>query len=212
MTSTTDKRTVISMFALVLFMAASIFSLLFIGLRISPAAAVVFGAVGLAVGLTYGISVSSNDVYPSTLRGWFILLVDVTWSLPNTVLGSLYLAILLLLGKRPERQQPPESHRVTLVLKGRPREGYAGMTIGPVQLREDASSSEHEYVHVFQARLLGPAYFPLVFAHYALATVLPYWLLYHDRAKLPITSFGDYFNNGVYEHVWNEKWAYAVAP
>ena len=68
----------------------------------------------------------------------------------------------------------------------------------------------HEMVHVFQARLLGPLYLPSVGLNYAVATVIPFWLLYRDAERWPITGFTSYFLNGVYPNVWNEHWAYRV--
>jgi hypothetical protein len=79
-------------------------------------------------------------------------------------------------------------------------------------VRAGATSAiqRHEDTHVLQARLFGPLYVPLIAAHYALATLLPYWLAYHDRAERPIDSVATYFRRGVYPHVWHEEWAYRV--
>lgn len=65
-------------------------------------------------------------------------------------------------------------------------------------------------MHVFQARLLGPLYIPLVVANYVLFTIAPVWLLYHDHAGAPINRFTRYFEIGVYPHVWNEAIAYRI--
>ena len=44
--------------------------------------------------------------------------------------------------------------------------------------------------------------------NYIVATLIPYWLLFRDKDRYPITGFASYFENGVYPHVWNELWAY----
>ena len=53
------------------------------------------GVVGLVLGLAHAICNESANVYPNTAKGWFILLVDHTWSLVNTIVGSGYLMVLL---------------------------------------------------------------------------------------------------------------------
>src|SRR6266508_1334015 len=63
---------------------------------------------------------------------------------------------------------------------------------------------------VYLARIFGPLYLPLVIVNYVIATIAPYWLLYHDRVKYPINSVRAYFLDGVYPHVWNEAWCYSV--
>ena len=85
--------------------------------------------------------------------------------------------------------------------------GYA-TTIGIVKAGATDAVDAHEMVHVLQARLFGPLYLPTVGVNYVLATVAPYWLLYRDGDRWPVTDVRTYFLNGVYPHVWNEHWAY----
>jgi hypothetical protein len=48
----------------------------------------------------------------------------------------------------------------------------------------------------------------LVVANWVVETVLPYWLLYHDRSAAPTDGVAAYFRHGVYPHCWHEEWAY----
>ena len=83
-------------------------------------------------------------------------------------------------------------------------------TIGTVCAGSSSGIQRHEDVHIFQGRLLGPLYIPLVLANYVLFTIAPVWLLYHDHTNAPINRFTRYFEIGVYPHVWNEAIAYRI--
>lgn len=178
-----------------------------IGALAGPIGALIGAAIGLLVGAIHAWAIVIAKCYPAGAKGWFLMILDFTWSLPNTMLGSIYLALNLLFGNRLDKAQ--SRSRSSLVLKKGIFHGFA-TTLGPVEAGTTSGISRHEYVHVLQARIFGPFYVPLVIANYIVATVFPYWLIYHDHARKPIRSFGDYFMRGVYPHTWNEEWAYAV--
>ncbi|MGQ0616409.1 MAG: glycine zipper family protein [Acidimicrobiia bacterium] len=170
--------------------------------------ALVLGAVGLALGFMYGRAIVVSEAYDFASSGGIVaFVVDHTWSLLNTVAGALYLTGNLVFGNRIDRAQSRHSNTVALTNGVFP--GYA-TTIGPVEAGVTPTIAVHEAVHVFQARLFGFLYLPLVVLNYIIATILPYWLIYHDKAGHPIGGFRDYFEKGVYPHVWNEAWAYRV--
>lgn len=169
--------------------------------------AVILGAIGLGLGVIHGVVLAKGEGYHNTPRGWFLLIIDHTWSLPNTVVGSLFLALNLMFGNRVD--SVAMAGRTTVVMRSGVARGFA-TTIGPVEAGTSPGIARHEYVHVLQSRIFGPLYLPSVIVNYVVATILPYWLLYHDRTARPIRSFGDYFLRGVYPHVWNEEWAYRV--
>jgi hypothetical protein len=131
--------------------------------------------------------------------------VDLTWSALNTWAGALYLAGHLAVGHRLDDARSRGTGSLWVVEGTFP--GYA-TTIGIVKAGATEAVDAHEMVHVFQGRLLGPLYLPSVGLNYVLATVVPYWLPYHDRSRWPITGIATYFLNGVYPNVWNEAWAY----
>jgi hypothetical protein len=163
--------------------------------------------IGLAVGLPFGWAVAVTAAYPGSARGVLLFIVDHSWSLLNTVTGAVFLALNLLFGNRVDRVQ--SRHSGCLFLTKGVFGGFA-TTLGTVQAGTTVNIRCHEDVHVLQARVFGPFYLPLVMAHYVVVTVVPYWLLYHDRAHRPINSLGTYFLRGVYPNVWCEKWAYSV--
>ncbi|MEV4830402.1 glycine zipper family protein [Micromonospora sp. NPDC049257] len=172
-----------------------------------PVGLLVGAVVGLLVGVPFGWSVAAARVYGPDARGVLLFVVDHTWSLPNTAVGALYLALHLVFGHSLDRPTSQHSCRVNLVEGVSPR--YA-TTIGTVCAGSGPGIQRHEDVHIFQARLLGPLYLPLVVGNYVLFTVAPVWLLWHDHTNAPINRFTRYFEIGVYPHVWNEAIAYRI--
>lgn len=172
-----------------------------------PIGLLVGAVVGLLVGAVFGWAVTSAGVYAPDARGVFLFVVDHTWSLLNTVVGAIYLAVHLIFGHSLDRAVSSASGRVSVVEGVSPR--YA-TTIGTVCAGSSPSIQRHEDVHIFQGRLLGPLYIPLVLANYVLFTIAPIWLLYHDHTNRPINRFTRYFEIGVYPHVWNEAIAYRI--
>ena len=169
--------------------------------------AIAGAAIGLALGGFFGWAVAAGNVYTADATGALLFVVDHTWSMLNTVAGSAYLVAHFVFGHTLDRATSAGSCRVSVVEGVSPR--YA-TTIGPVCAGADPSIQRHEDVHILQARILGPLYLPLVAFNYALWTIAPLWLLWHDRANRPISSLGRYFEIGVYPHVWNEAIAYRV--
>lgn len=163
--------------------------------------------IGLLLGIPHAVALVRLRCYPVSGKGWLLFAVDHSWSLPNTIAGSTFLFANMAAGNTADPVM--SAGRSTVVLRRGILPGFA-TTIGPVEAGTTAAIARHEYVHVLQARLFGPFYLPLVASHYLVAAVLPYWLLYHDHRTRPIRSVRDYFIRGVYPHLWNEEWAYAV--
>lgn len=167
----------------------------------------VWALLGLALGAVYGWAITTVKVYDFGSAGGVIAyVIDHTWSMANTAIGALYLAGNLLFGNRVDRLF---TGRNVVGLRNGVFPGFA-TTIGTVQAGTGMGIDDHEAVHVMQARIFGPLYIPMVLGNYVLATVLPYWLVYHDRTARPITGLSTYFRRGVYPHIWNEEWAYKV--
>jgi hypothetical protein len=200
---------------------------LIVGLLVGGAiGAVIGGAIGLALGVFFGWTLARAHCYERSPKGVFLFVVDHTWSLLNTVAGSMFLLVSLAKGNELNVVDSRHTGKVVFtrgLIPNRKRivgpdrhvvRTYFATTVGNVMVGVHPDGSpglkRHEGVHVFQARLFGPFYLPLVAIGFAVAIVLPYWLLYHDRERRPIRSVRDYFMRGVYPHVWHEEWAYSV--
>ena len=188
-------------------MGSSLFAFGFLGLFGGPIGLIIGLATGALLGGVHSWALLTAQSYPAGPKGWFLMIIDFTWSLPNTMMGSVFLAVNLLRGNTLDKEQ--SRSRSSIVLSEGVFHGFA-TTLGPVEAGTSNSISKHEYVHVLQARIFGPFYVPLVMLNYVVATILPYWLIYHDHKNKPIRSFSDYFMRGVYPHTWHEEWAYAV--
>ncbi len=177
------------------------------GLLTGPVGLLAGAVAGLVPGVVFGGAVAATGVYPRGARGFLLFVVDHTWSLPNTALGGVYLALHLAVGHTLDGPGSRHACRVSVVEGVWAR--YA-TTLGTVCAGSSPRVQRHEDTHILQARLLGPLYLPLVAANYALFTVAPVWWLWHDHAGAPIDRVRRYFEVGVYPHVWHEAHAYRV--
>jgi RHS repeat-associated protein len=175
--------------------------------------AITGGIIGGITGAIHGWAMASAHSYNwGSGSGWLSFLADNTWALPNSTIGSLF-ATFNILGENPiDRTNSRDSN--ALMFDKEWFSGYA-TTLGNVIVGTKGLSAEvirHEQAHVFQARVFGPIFYPTMAAHYAVNTLFPYWLFYHNTQypDLPITSIGEYFSRGVYPHTWAEEWGYAV--
>ncbi len=162
------------------------------------------GGLGAVTGGIHGWAMAYTDTYDfGSFTGWVQFLVDNTWSLPNSVVASLFATANIFWNPI----QTDKAGTGQLYFKS----GWAPQydtTLGNVTVGNIVPIHERE--HGLQARIFGPLYLPASLGHLVLNTVLPYWLLYHDFTNKPIDSFGQYFTRGVYPHTWHEEWAYSV--
>jgi hypothetical protein len=167
--------------------------------------AAIGGAVSALWAVPYGRAIARTGPYRDGARGVRRFVVDLSWSSLNTWAGALYYTSHAAVHHHVDEERSRATGALWIVEGVAPR--YA-TTIGIVKAGSTDHVDAHEMVHVFQARLLGPLYLPSVGLNYVLASVIPFWLLYHDRDRWPITGVASYFLNGVYPNVWNEFWAY----
>jgi hypothetical protein len=166
--------------------------------------AVLFGVVSLLAAIPFGRAVIQGVPYQGA-QGVARCIVDASWSSLNTWAGAIYYGVHRLTGNTHELTKSAGKGSIWLKKGVVPK--YA-TTIGIVKAGSSDDIDAHEEIHIFQARLFGPLYIPLVVLNYIVATIIPYWLLFRDKERYPITGFASYFENGVYPHVWNELWAY----
>jgi hypothetical protein len=120
---------------------------------------------GMGFGLLYGLMAGLLRSYDlSTHHGVLTLLVDLTWSLPNTIAGFLLGNALYIFFGTPSRTL--SENQGWIAYKARGKSGFGVdvlQTIGTVNL---GGAGYHEKIHVLQARILGPVFIPFVIVNY----------------------------------------------
>jgi len=113
--------------------------------------------IGAAIGAVYSAIAFGREVY--ALRPFSILgyVLDVSWSLPNTAASLLvWLPACAIAGGNFVDPDENSQRSGTFVYSDNPRGGgYSATTVGTVI---GGGWSSHEEMHVWQARIFGPAY------------------------------------------------------
>jgi hypothetical protein len=160
--------------------------------------------VGGGLGAAHGWRMAYAHTYDWTTGGGVVeFIADNTWGLPNAVVGSLFATPNLWNEVRVETSRGSGNLYHAKGWFGNYDTTLGNVTVGTIV-------PKHEAVHALQARLFGPAFYPIFIASYVICTVAPYWLLYHDYKARPIKGIGAYFKCGVYPNTWFEVWAYSV--
>ena len=122
--------------------------------------------LGLVFGILYACEAATLLIYDlGSWRGWIELVVDLTWSLPNTVFGFVFGNLIYIFFGTPSRDDSRDAGWI--VFRPRSKTSAFGndvlQTLGVVNL---GGPGNHEPVHLLQSRILGPAYLPFVAVSY----------------------------------------------
>lgn len=123
--------------------------------------------IGMVFGVLYGLMAGLLLAYDlrSTL-GVGALLVDLTWSLPNTIAGFLLGNLIYIFFGNPSRELSRDQGWIAYKARGTSGFGVDVLqTIGTVNI---GGAGNHERVHLVQARILGPLFIPIVIVNYVL--------------------------------------------
>jgi hypothetical protein len=127
--------------------------------------------VVLGYGFLYGLEAGILTIYDlSTGVGWLALVVDMTWSLLNTVFGSLIGNLIYIWFGSPSRAE--SRNKGWIVFMPRSTTGFGNsvlQTLGTVNL---GGAGQHEKMHLLQARIFGPLYLPLFAVFYIVTFTL----------------------------------------
>lgn len=176
--------------AMALFVAAPLFGL-------SADATNTLIIVGAILFGPYVYFVGWKGLYAFTPRAIWALIVDVSWSGINTVSG--YFWMIWCAAKGSLRTDCEEAKtRGICVYSDVALPGAVASTLGPIV---GGSWLLHEAVHVQQARIFGPFYWPVYLSSYAGALF----------ARIVTGRFRD-MHWEAYERVVMEDWAYRAAP
>ncbi len=127
--------------------------------------------LGAGFGLGYGLEAGLLRSYPlSKGQGWLELLVDLTWSLPNTLFGFVLGNLIYVWFGSLSRDKSEDQGWI--VFMPRPGGSFGRtvlQTLGTVNI---GGAGQHEKMHLLQARLFGPFYLPFVGASYVITFLL----------------------------------------
>jgi hypothetical protein len=166
-------------------------------LHMSWGAAGVLTVVGIIVFGLFGFFVGRKEIYSLEPRPVWSFIVDVSWSSINTFTGLIWLIWCAAKGSF----QAPDTEsqkRGICVFSNAALPGADATTIGTVM---GGMWLLHETVHVQQARIFGPFYWPVYLISYVSAMIARFLTgRFHDP------------HWEAYERVVMEDWAYRAAP
>jgi hypothetical protein len=174
----------------------------------------------LIFGVGYGLEAGILTVYDlGTLKGWGSLLVDMTWSLPNTIWGFVLGNVIFWWFGSPS--QTDSSGQTWVVFQPRSSSGFGHNVLQTHGTLNLGGSGQHERLHLWQARIFGPLFLPLYLACYVVTSVLQLlwtgtlgWILVlakvRPKAPLqpPAASVVSGFFGWIYYATLFELWAY----
>jgi hypothetical protein len=127
--------------------------------------------VGSLFGLLYGLEAGILLSYPlDSGAGWLQLLLDFTWSLPNTIFGFIFGNLIYIFFGAPS--QDLSRDKGWIAFSPRSSSGFGSdvlQTLGTVNL---GGAGQHELMHVLQARIFGPLYLPIFAVNYAINFII----------------------------------------
>lgn len=145
----------------------------------------------------FGLFTGLKDIYAIAPRAVWAFVLDVTWSSLNTVTGLVWLIWCAAKGTF-EQPSAETQKRGIMVFSGAALPGADASTIGTVM---GGKWLLHEGVHVQQARIFGPFYWPVYLLSYFTAMI----------ARFLTIRFSDPHWEA-YGRVVMEDWAYKAAP
>jgi hypothetical protein len=173
-------------------------------------------------GLLYGLEAGILTIYDlGSPLGWLQLIVDLTWSLPNTVWGFVLGNLIFWFFGTPSRVDSADQGWISFAARGGGSFGHSTLqTHGTVNL---GGAGQHERMHLLQARAFGPVFLPLYLLSYAVNSVLQVlwcatlgWILKlaAGRPKVPLqppaASVVGGFIGWIYYYTLFELWAYTA--
>lgn len=164
---------------------------------ISQGTAATLTIVGVVFAGAFGFVMGLLGVYAIRPRSLWAFAIDVTWSAINTVTGLVFLIFCAIKGTR-QPPTPVSEDRGAIWFTNAALGGAGATTIGTVM---GGQWLTHETVHIQQARIFGPFYWPVYLVSYA-ANML---------SRLITGRFQDPHWQA-YGRVVMEDWAYNAAP
>ena len=127
--------------------------------------------IGGGFGALYGLEAGILHIYDlETGLGWFEMIVDLTWSLPNTMFGFVFGNLIYIIFGNPSLADSEGQAWISFQPRSSSGFGHSVLqTLGTVNL---GGAGQHERQHLLQARILGPFYIPFVVASYIVTSAI----------------------------------------
>ena len=153
--------------------------------------------IGVIFAGVFGFVTGWKEIYALEPRPIWAFIIDVTWSSINTVTGLIWMIYCAVKGSFAPPTEVTKKRGI-IVFSGAALPGRTASTIGTVM---GGQWLIHEAVHVQQARIFGPFYWPVYLVSYAV-NMLARFLTgrFHDP------------HWEAYGRVIMEDWAYKAAP
>jgi hypothetical protein len=162
----TDATRTLGTIAVAPLVAAAVLSIvnLIAGRPVDPVVVLVFA---LGFGLAYGLMAGFLLSYDLSQQGGVLsLIADLTWSLPNTLVGFILANPVYLFFGNPSRELSKDQGWIAYKARGARGFGVDVLqTVGTVNI---GGAGKHEKVHLLQARIFGPLFIPIVILSYFL--------------------------------------------
>lgn len=173
---------------------------------------VVLGLIGMIFGGLYALVMVLTSVYSVSFKSLWCLFLDVTWSLPNTIVGLLWLCYCLIRSGQWQAPNDETQRRGVMHVSGVALGGADATTMGNVI---GGLWLIHETVHVQQARILGIFYWPTYLLSFTFAFIvrliaIPIWKL-AGRLR-PGDGTPEKMHDHAYRRTVMEDWAYRSTP
>jgi hypothetical protein len=168
-------------------------------IAMSWGAAAGLGIAGALVFGLYGLFVGWKEAYDFAPRTIWAFILDVSWSSLNTTVGLVWMIWCAIRGTFDNTTAEAKKRGVVLFLgKDAALPGADATTLGTVM---GGSWMLHEAVHVQQARIFGPLYWPIYLLSYFTALIVRACTIRFHRLHWQ-----------AYGRVVMEDWAYHSAP
>jgi hypothetical protein len=191
------------------------------GQPVDPLTVLVFA---MGFGLVYGLMAGFLLSYDlSQQLGVLSFITDLTWSLPNTLVGFILANPFYIFFGSPSRDLSRDQGWISYKARGTRGFGVDVLqTVGTVNI---GGAGKHERVHLLQARIFGPLFIPIVIVNYILTGLIQIFFTVmfglalkaagkRETAYLqpPATSALKGFFGWIYYATVFELWAYGTEP
>jgi hypothetical protein len=204
--------------------ALAVATIMLVNFALASPVSFYWAALGAALfGLAYGLQAGIFGIYPlPRFKGWLEFVVDMTWSLPNTIFGFIIGNCIYPFFGNVSKNLSKDSGWIVYM----PPAGSSGFgkkvlqTLGTINI---GGAGQHERMHLLQARIFGVFYLALFGLNYIITFTIQVlwtftlggllWLLKVREKpyfRPPSRSAVKGFFGWIYYATFFELWAYAA--